>query len=260
MNKIVSFYFLFFFLILGFSSGLYSQESRPAAISAPLDHSIFSGLLKRFVNKYGLVDYAAFKKDKDAVALLNSYLDDLMKIDGLALEPVEERKAYWLNLYNGLVLREILKHYPIQTVTQVQHFFDEQRYELAAFKGEKLSLIDLEQRVFVERFNDPRLHLIRVNGAMSAPPLLQEAFQSRDLDKKLEELTLAFLLDPVRNFYDQRTNTLFASPLFLWFDKHFMIWNVSPRVFIHQRLRGLPLSFKLAFMGYDWKLNDAKNR
>jgi hypothetical protein len=258
--------FLFFLLLLNLStyapthlSTLFSYAQTPPPPSTPIDHSVFTQLLKQFVNKHGLVDYRAFKKDKDSIATLNAYLDDLMKIDGMSLEPKEERMAYWLNLYNGLVLKEILQRYPVKTVAQIPHFLDERRYELAGFEG-KLSLLDIEQKIFLEKFNDPRLHFARVNGSLSGPAFLQEAFQGSNLEKKLGELTAAFLSDSEKNYYDRNRNIFYASALFLWFEEDFAKWSLSNRNFIQSRFPGLPPTFRLEFMGYDWKLNDTKYR
>lgn len=235
-------------------------ESKPH-IPDPINHYVFSDILKKFVNKNsGLVDYRTFKRDKEFIQKLDDYVADLIKIDGFALEPVQERKAYWLNLYNALVLKEIIHHYPINLSAEINHFFDDKRYNIAAFKGEKVSLLDLEQKVFVDRLNDPRTHLARVNGAISGPIFLQEAFQSVTVDKKLDEITLAFLTDSTKNFYDARRHIFFVSPLFLWFQEHFGRWEHSNRFFIQKRLMGLPMNFRMEYMGFDWKLNDTRNR
>src|SRR5215467_14207013 len=122
----------------------------PASI-APIDHSVFTEILKRYVNKKGFFDYRTFKREKDYQVQLNDYLDDLMKIDGASLEKDGDRMAYWLNLYNGLVIKEVTKRYPVQTVAQIPNFFSEPRYEMASFPEKKISLLDIEQ-YFREKF------------------------------------------------------------------------------------------------------------
>lgn len=254
--------FLFLFSFLSFSS--FAQESLPESESAPavktLNHVVFSELLERYVDKKGLVNYRGFKRDKEALARLEAYIQDMVKVDGFKLEPIQEVEAYWLNLYNALVLNEVLKHYPIQTVAQIPKFFDGPRYEVAAFPGQKLSFLDFEKKVFKEKIPDPRLHLLRVNASMSSAPLLKEAYNGATFNQKAEAVVLAFLLDFSKNYYDPTRNIFYASPLFLWFDEDFRIWTVSNRFFISIRLPKLPRNFNLRFMGYDWKLNDEKFR
>jgi uncharacterized protein DUF547 len=246
-------------LLLGFMGGGGRAQTPESSPATPLSHAVFTELLKKFVDKKGLVDYRSFKRDKDSLATLDAYAEDMMKIDGTALEPAGERMAYWLNLYHALVLREILKNYPIQTTAQIPHFFDGPRYLLAAFPGEKLSLMDIEQKIFRERFNDPRLHLVRMNGSLSGPSLLQTAFEAKGFEKQLEEATMSFLKDTSKNSYDSRKNIFYGSPLFNWFEEDFEKYLMSSRSFIASRIP-LPLNFRLQFMGYDWKLNDSKYR
>ncbi len=261
---------LSFILLLSLNSSLLAQsvpqslpESKPESVPATvaLDHYILSDILEKYANKNsGLIDYRMFKRDKESILKLDNYVADMTKIDGFALEPIQERKAYWLNLYNSIILKEIIHRYPINLTAEINHFFDEKRYEIAAFKGEKVSLLDLEQKVFVERLNDPRTHLARVNGAISGPVFLQEAFKGATVDKKLEEITMSFLTDSTKNFYDSQRKIFFVSPLFLWFQEHFGRWEFSNRMFIQKRLQGLPPNFRMEFMGFDWKLNDTRNR
>lgn len=254
MRVLSLFLFLFFFSF----SITSAQEVQKAALSLFIDHSVFSELLKKFVNKRGMVDYKAFKRDEQALKTLTAYTNDLMKIDGLKLEPAEERMSYWLNLYNALIVQKILKHYPVPSVLQIPHFFDEPRYEMKSFPGEKLSLLDLEKKVFLEQFTDPRLHLARVNGAIGSAPLFPEAYQAPILDKKLEEASMTFFTDSAKISYDSKKSILYVSPLFLWFEKSFLVWGVSSGHFIRKRLPNLPPTAKIEFSGFDWKLNDAK--
>lgn len=258
MKKII---FILSLLLIPFTSEAQIEVITPVSESIPsnaISHSIFTQLLKKYVSKNGLVDYSTFKRNKEAIDTLDSYLEDLKKIDGTILEPATERMAYWLNLYNGLVIQEVLKAYPVQTTAQIPRFFDTPRYVIEGFPNRKLSLLDIEQ-YFRDTFNDPRLHLVRVNGALGAPPLRQEAFEGFKIEKQLEEQTLVFLKDGTKNFYDVRRNVLFASPLFLWFESDFTKYFISSRNFLIGRM-GLPINFRLEFAGFDWKLNDTKYR
>jgi hypothetical protein len=261
--------FLVAMVFLGFPALSFAQTPDPGADTppaandavinqAPIDHSVFSEVLKRFVSKKGVFDYRTFKRDKDYQVQLNDYLDDLMKIDGAVLENDGDRMAYWLNLYNGLVIKEVTKRYPVRTVAQIPNFFNEPRYEMAAFPGKKVSLLDIEQ-YFRDKFNDPRLNLARVNGSMSAPPLMQEAFEAGKFDKQIEEETMNFLKDSSKNYYDPNKNVFFASAIFMWFAEDFSKYLISTESFLIGRV-GLPPKCQIQYLGYDWKLNDSKYR
>jgi len=260
MFRKISISLVFLLFLMFITSAVFASSSPEKVFLNSIDHSVFSDLLKKFVNKRGSVDYKSLKRDKEALNRLNSYISDLMQIDGLNLEPAEERIAYWLNLYNALVIQAVLKYYPIPSVLQIPHFFDEPRYEMKSFPKEKLSLLDIETKVFVDRFNDPRVHLAKVNAAIGSAPLFQEAYQAITLDKQLESATMTFLNDPSKIYYDQKKLTLYVSPLFLWFNESFERWAVSNFDFIRKRISPLPLSSKLQFSGFDWRLNDVKYR
>lgn len=248
-----------FFIFLLFSSFLSAQEIQNSSLPSSIDHSAFSVLLQKFVNKKGLVDYKELKKDQNSIQALDLYISDLSKIDGLNLESVNERMAYWLNLYNALVIQRILKSYPVQSVLQIPRFFDEPRYSLKSFPDEKVSLLDIEKTVFLERFNDPRIQLARINGAIGSAPFSQEAYQGETLNAKLDQVTTVFLTHPSKVSYDPKKSTLYVSPVFLWFEKFFTRWATSPTDFIRKKLPNLPPNTKIQFLGYDWKLNDARN-
>ncbi len=254
---------LLFLIFFSLSFHPFSLHSQPVSTTEALpiqsiQHTVFSDLIRRFVSKQGLVDYRSFKKDKEAQQKLNNYLDDLMKIDSMQMDSLGERMAYWLNLYNGLVIQEILKHYPVQSVTQIPHFYDQPRYTIAGFENQKSSLLDIEQ-IFHDRLPDARLHLARSNGAFGGPPLLREAYAGATVDKKLDEINLEFLSDSSKNYYDPIKNTFLASPIFLWFEPDFIRTRVSVRLFIQERLR-LPPAIRIGYGSFDWKLNDTALR
>lgn len=248
--------FLFIFI---FYSSVVSSQALPEklVLPNPVDHSSFSELLKKYVSKTGLVDYRSFKRDKDALTLLNYYCEDLSKLDIFTLEPVQERLAALLNLYNALVLREVLKFYPVQNTSQIPHFFDEARYALAGFE-KKLSFLDIEN-IFHERFNDPRHNLARVNASIAGPIFLQEAFDSKNLEKQLEEVTSRFVMDTSKISYDARRNIVGASPLLMWFEEDFKRYSMSVRGFLSSRIPVNAFT-KVEYGGYDWRLNDTVYR
>lgn len=56
------------------NSGEKSQEIVRAPVQASvIDHGVFSQILKKYVSKHGLFDYASCKRDKDAILDLDRY-------------------------------------------------------------------------------------------------------------------------------------------------------------------------------------------
>ena len=87
------------------------------AQAGPYDR--LDGLLKRYVNKEGLVDYATLKQ-KDG-ATLKGGVHALAKVDAKALRG-DAKKAYWINVYNVLAIDTVVRHYPAESIRDVGSF------------------------------------------------------------------------------------------------------------------------------------------
>lgn len=77
--------------------------------AAPVDHSAYDRLLKKYVNEKGLVNYKGFKSEEK---VFNDYLAMLSKNPPAASWSKNEQMAYWINAYNAYTIRLILDHYP----------------------------------------------------------------------------------------------------------------------------------------------------
>ncbi|MCE9624230.1 MAG: DUF547 domain-containing protein, partial [Deltaproteobacteria bacterium] len=152
---------------------VYHQVENPQAIAVPkgpppvyLNHEVFSDILEKFVTKSGWVDYRELKRDKEATEQLDSYVRDLMALNPSTLADPNDRLAAWLNLYNAMVMREILKVYPVDNLLKIPNFFGLPRFKV----GDKnLSLLDVEEVIFRQELQEPRTVFARVNGASSSP-------------------------------------------------------------------------------------------
>jgi len=92
------------------------------------------------------------------------------------------------------------------------------------------------------------------------------------LDEQLEASTKNFLGDKTRNSFDKKTNTMTASKIFDWYGEDFAKgWSgyKSLKGFFGKYAKSLSSdassqkllkagNFKIKFLPYDWKLNDAK--
>ena len=66
-------------------------------------------------------------------------------------------------------------------------------------KPGKLSLNDVEHEILRARFKDARVHAAVNCASFSCPPLLDEAFTAKKLEKQLDAQMRAFVVDPKRN-------------------------------------------------------------
>ncbi len=216
-----------------------------------INHEVFSSLLEKYVNKSGWFDYRALLKEKEDRDLLHAYVVDLAALNPSALEDPRDKLASWLNLYNAIVLDEILNVYPIEHMMKVPNFFAVKKFQIG---DKKYSLMEIEEEFFQKEIHDPRTVFARVNGGSSGPRFLKEAFDPRKIDEQLEDRTWKFLLDPSNVRYDPKRITLYLNPMFLWYEKEIIDINA----FLHNYLNLLPQYYQAAYVGFDWRLNDAK--
>ena len=159
--------------------------------------------------------------------------------------------ASWLNLYNALVIQEVLKNYPVNSILKIKDFFGAKRLKV----GEKdYSILDIEEEIFRQDLKDPRAIFARVNGCSSGPRLLKEPFDAAHIDEQLEERTWKFLMDPDNLQYDPKRRMLMLSAVFSWYEKDF----VDVAAFLSKYLNLLPERYQVAYKSYDFRLNDAK--
>jgi len=216
-----------------------------------IQHDVLGQVFKKYVTKSGWVNYRGLKRDKKAQKLLKNYIEDLIKIDPSTLENPMDRLASWLNLYNALVIDDILKHYPVKSLMQIKNFFGEKRFKIGE---EEYSLLDIEKKIFLDQMREPRAVFARVNGATSGPRLSKKPFSAIKIEKQLEERTWKFLMDRSNVDFDPHRQMLILNPTFLWYQEEI----VDLPAFLHSYLDLLPSYYQVSYSGYDWKLNDEK--
>ena len=112
----------------------------------------------------GKVIYELIKEDP---TLLNSLIEEIKRYP-ISERNKEAQKAFYMNAYNLLLIKEIVGHYPIQSPMDIPGLFDKKKHLIA---GQSLTLNELEREVLLKDFFDPRLHFALVCGANGCPPL-----------------------------------------------------------------------------------------
>ncbi|MCA9194105.1 MAG: DUF547 domain-containing protein [Planctomycetales bacterium] len=82
----------------------------PAARQTPLDqidHSVWDGLLKKYVDDKGMVKYKAWKTNTGDTQALDQYLAQLSHSNGKGTK--EQQLAFWINAYNAVTVKGILQ-------------------------------------------------------------------------------------------------------------------------------------------------------
>src|SRR6516162_7689999 len=81
-----------------------------------IDHGSFDVLLQKYVDEQGMVAYRRWKAERADVSALDQYLAYLGAVD-LQIEAARSAQlAYWINAYNALTIKGILREYPTSTI------------------------------------------------------------------------------------------------------------------------------------------------
>jgi len=130
---------------------------------------------------------------------------------------------------------------------------------LVRVHGKTMSLDDLEKKVILPTFKDPRVHVGLVCAAESCPPILPRAYLADDVETLLEENMKRFVNDPTRNPIDVKNRKLVVSKIFDWYADDF---GGKDKIAAYvDRYHDADVStWPVSFVEYSWKLNEAPDR
>lgn len=218
--------------------------SPPSAFFADTD-----AFLKKVVQD-GLVDYGAAARNK---AALNRLLQTVGTAD-LNDANLSEKKAFYINAYNLLVIGAVLEKYPLPSVKEVPGFFEGRKFAVA---GERLTLNELENQKLREPYQDPRIHFVLVCAAKGCPSLRAGAYLPTSLDQQLTEQTRLALNDPAFVRVNPGEKQVLVSEIFKWYAADFPAGPQGLISFLNTyRSSPVPAGFRSGFYSYDWALND----
>jgi len=217
-------------------------------------HQAFDKVLQAHV-KSGVVDYPAMAKD----ARFAAYLGQLDRVDPNALPDRRHKLAFWINAYNAFAIKGILDgESPLTRFGQWRYFIGKQH----RVGGESINLYDLEKKLLIPDFREPRIHFAIVCASQSCPGLRSQAFTADRLDAQLEENARSFVNDPTKNRFDREMRTARLSKIFEWFEPDFRHHAEALLNYVRRYISDPELAADLAtqpwrieFLDYDWHLN-----
>ncbi len=173
-----------------------------------VDHSKWQQILNKYLfvqQDNTLFNYDAITTDNNQY-LVQDYIDILAQEDPIKLNNYEQL-AYWINLYNALIVRTILNNYPVDSILEIKpHFgfrtwggvFSFFRYgpwhnKLVSINGIELSLNDITHRILLPIWGDRRVQYCLCSGSMGSPDLYPIVFTAIDMPKLLNKVTNRFI-------------------------------------------------------------------
>jgi hypothetical protein len=229
----------------------------------------------------GLVYYRALQADRGR---LNRYIASLNAPSIASAYPKwgsDQKKAFWLNAYNALVLQTVIEHYPIRgaakgypanSIRQIPGAFERTTHAIA---GRQVTLDDIETVVLAE-LDDPRVFLALGRGALGSGRLRSEAFGTKAVDRQLAEVKAQFATTPRYAKVDALAGKVSISPILSWRASDFIkkyaneSFDLPKREPIERAVIGFlrphlldaeeefikKNTFQLTYEPFDWRLND----
>ena len=253
-----------------------------AASAQTFDHShaAWTALLKKYVllldgGRASQLRYSGLATER---ASLKAYLGTLSAVAAPAFEGFSraQQMAFLINAYNAFTVELILTRYPkLESIKDLGSVLQSPwKPKFVPLLGTQMSLDNIEHDTLRARgrYDDPRVHFGVNCASIGCPALREEAFVAERLDALLDEQTLRFMSDRTRNRWSPQRERLEVSKIFDWFAEDFrrgLRGISSTNAFFaryadqladapadRERVRGQHAS--VAYLDYDWKLNDVK--
>jgi len=234
-----------------------------------IDHRIWDGLLRRYVDENGNVAYAQWKKSAQDTQALDSYLAILSSASPRARASKEATLAFWINAYNAVTVRGILREYPTSSIRN--HTAKLVGYNiwddlLLTVGGSGYSLNQMEHEV-LRKMGEPRIHFAIVCASRSCPRLLNEAYTATKLNDQLTTNTKAFFAQPGNFRHDAARRQFKLSSILQWFASDFgdsqavRLRTIAPYLPTREAFdAAVANSVSVSYLDYDWGLNDQAAR
>lgn len=227
-------------------------------------HDLWTSLLKRYVDKNGSVDYANWKQSSADLRSLDEYLDLLSRASPDLPGTREARLAFWINAYNAVTIKGILREFPTQSIQDLASEsggYNIWRDLLLKVGGNSYSLGQIEHEI-LRKMDEPRIHFAIVCASKGCPQLGNEAYTSDNIEAQLKSNSQALFADSSKCYYDASKNQLYLSPILQWYADDFganqgeQLKTIAPYLPapVREELKKAGKA-DVSFLEYDWTLN-----
>lgn len=230
-----------------------------------ISHAGWDELLSRYVDDAGFVNYTAWKASAADVNSLDRYLDSLSHASTSARATREAQLAFWINSYNAVTVKGILREYPTTSIrNHTAKVFGYNIWEdlLLVVGGKTYSLSQIEHEV-LRPMGEPRIHFAIVCASRGCPRLLNRAYTAALVEQQLSENARDFMAKSSNFQYDVRSQTIKVSPIMEWFATDFGEGSAEQMKYISRYVAdeaGKKLAAsgtaRVTYLEYDWSLND----
>ena len=176
------------------------MASEPNALESSFN-SRFEPILGIYVSSEGKVDYAKLRRMRLLFAPLLQELDDL-SAEEYDSWPHDEKIAFWINTFNVCTRKVVADNYPIKgsvykmlfypssSIMQIEGAWSNHKFSVM---GVAYSLSEMEQRILLNQFNEPRVAFALSYASRWSPRLRNKAYYGAKLDQQLDAQTREFI-------------------------------------------------------------------
>ncbi len=244
---------------------------------------VLSRILETYFIPNGTPEYDKIRLSQEYNTLIEC-VRFLQIFNPTEIESNNQKKAFWINLYNLLTIHSIV-HFQIKlTVWERPNFFFSAEYNIG---GYRFSLYDIVHgilrgnrrrwwffpppfRGFDPRIRfainelDPRIHFALHSGSRSCPRLA--VYPADRIDEDLDAAARRFI-NSNKFIYDKQTKILSCSKIFKWFAQDFGKTKIERLVYLAQfvdddeirkDIQEEASAVSVKYLPYDWHLNSSE--
>lgn len=217
---------------------LRDAPGKPHTASADELMDTIRGIAERFHDAdRSRMNYAELRKS-DTYRMYRDLVEQLREFSPLSLSTRQERLAFWINLYNAMVIHAILELGIRNSLKEIPGFFEAMAYRVGDFT---FALDDIEHGIlranarpprrsaprfaenddrqrFVLDEVDPRVHFALGCGVRSRAPMAH--FDANRIDEQLENAATDFVNSAEVVILPEKM-AIYLSQIFLWYRKDF---------------------------------------
>lgn len=223
--------------------------SKTSLAADPVSFAAFDELLKKYVSAKGNVNYKGFKTES---AKLDEFCKTLEANPPKDSWTTAQKKAYWINAYNAMIIKLVVKHYPVTSVKKVVKAG--KPWNLKFFKIGDIEDLDGIEHKILRKMGDPKIHVGINCASFSCPKLNNKAFTADNVDSELESLMKEFVNDPTKNKIT--ASKLELSEIFNWFKDDFTKKGTLIDFLNKYSNVKIKDGASISNMKYNWNLNE----
>jgi len=234
------------------------KEVKHPNMDSDISDRTFNDVLNSYVDNEGRVDYNSIRENPFALQPFLDFVGSFSPQFNPELFPTNnDKKAYWINTYNGLMIQTVIENPEISSVKEIgwgYGVFWRKKYKVG---GELLTLNHIEHKILRGQYNDPRIHFAINCASNSCPPIGHRIVTGINLDQQLNDKTRDFINNPANVMVDHKKRMIVLSKIFKWYKKDFESGGTTLVDYLN-KYRDEPIlksSYMIIFQDYDWGLN-----